>query len=348
MILTLPRELKANADQAGNTRWIHLFNRATYYPGTLNELKLTDRDFADQIAHFRASVSDPNGYRIPVDFNHASMGNGAEGEAAGWVEDDEGALETRNNGRELWARVKFNDETAEAIRAGKWRFVSPEWVPSGQGQSGRLLAIALTNRPAFEDLTPIAASRGYLNPFNEEVVMTAAEIAQAVGEAVKTAMNPFVERIDKLESDRLTASKDEEMNKAFNPHIERGAVTLAEVNLAKTAVLGADDFNDALKAQSAIFSKIKSEGKEDGGAGVDRTGTTVVSGDGNGVAFIPKGVPDGEGYDTALAANISQYVDAEVKDGKSRLDALKGARGKFGADRFQKWANQSTVIYPDA
>src|SRR5690606_24399592 len=94
---------------------------------------------------------------LVVDFDHQSIfsatpGVGGLAPAAGWVKE----LAGREDG--IWGRVEWTEEAQSAIRAGKYRYISPVFYHSKQ--SGKVMAIrlaGLTNLPNL-DLAEVAAS----------------------------------------------------------------------------------------------------------------------------------------------------------------------------------------------
>jgi Mu-like prophage I protein len=94
---------------------------------------------------------------LALDFDH--RGDVAKGgKAAGWID----YAEVRSDG--LWLNVNFTAEALAEVRAGAWRYLSPEFAPSwadprtGVVHTDVLMGAALTNRPFLRDLAPIAAS----------------------------------------------------------------------------------------------------------------------------------------------------------------------------------------------
>ncbi len=84
---------------------------------------------------------------ILVDYDHLSAfdpDEGGETRAAGWIQ----KLEIRDG--EVWARVEWTITAAEAITAGEWKFISPEFLVDEETREiVGLIAAALTNRPAM-------------------------------------------------------------------------------------------------------------------------------------------------------------------------------------------------------
>jgi phage I-like protein len=97
-----------------------------------------------------------HGAELPFDWDHAMLDRGQRdpkmsGEAAGWFK-----LELKEDG--LWAvDVRFTEEAAAAIKAGKWRYYSPAVLCDKRKRVTRLINMALTNLPATDNMDPLVA-----------------------------------------------------------------------------------------------------------------------------------------------------------------------------------------------
>jgi hypothetical protein len=118
-------------------------------------------------ARFKADTAVANFAGLLVDFDHFSLDDRARSEAAGWIME----LEGRATG--LWAKIRWSDVGEEAVKGGRYRFLSPVWARSecvdlgpstGSGQETRrvrpvrLLNAAVTNDPNLKGLVPLANS----------------------------------------------------------------------------------------------------------------------------------------------------------------------------------------------
>ena len=117
------------------------------------------------VARFKADAAVANFAGLLVDFDHFSLDDRARSEAAGWIVD----LVGRETG--LWANIRWSDVGEEAVKGGRYRFLSPVWARSdcvdlgpstGSGQAMarvrpvRLLNAAVTNDPNLKGLVPLA------------------------------------------------------------------------------------------------------------------------------------------------------------------------------------------------
>ncbi|WP_224825602.1 phage protease [Cognatishimia sp. MH4019] len=166
------------------------------------------------------------GKPILVDYDHLSSfmpeENGDQ-TAAGWIEE----LEVRDG--EIWARVAWTVRAAKQIADREWRFISPEFrAHKKTGEVAILDAVALVNRPAFDQMkalarasarktgdTPmfkeIAKVLGLSDDATEEQVLTAirekdAELATAKASTVTPSTKDFMPRAD---YDRVLARAEE-------------------------------------------------------------------------------------------------------------------------------------------
>lgn len=98
---------------------------------------------------------------IPIDYEHATESFVSDpAPAAGWIKE----LELRPDG--LWGHVEWTDRGREYIEKREYRYLSPAWAtnaahPETGAEIGPMLvSAALTNRPFFSELTPLAAKHG--------------------------------------------------------------------------------------------------------------------------------------------------------------------------------------------
>ena len=109
------------------------------------------------IEAFQREAAAPNFPGILVDFDHFSLDQDKPTEAAGWI----AALEQRPDG--LWAQIRWTDKGEEAIRGGRYRFISPVFRQDECTDLGecrvrplRLVNAALTNDPNISGMVPLS------------------------------------------------------------------------------------------------------------------------------------------------------------------------------------------------
>ncbi len=123
-------------------------------------------------ARFKADAAVANFAGLLVDFDHFSLDGERRTEAAGWIVD----VAARDTG--LWANIRWSDVGEEAVKGGRYRFLSPVWARSdcvdlgpstgstGSPQTGsgqgmqrvrpvRLLNAAVTNDPNLKGMCPL-------------------------------------------------------------------------------------------------------------------------------------------------------------------------------------------------
>lgn len=139
--------------------WLHAFPLGRYLHPVHGPLVFT-RERLQRIAD--GVNRGIRGVALALDYEH--RGDVAKGgKAAGWID----WAEVRGDG--LWLAVNFTAEALAEVRAGAWRYLSPEFAPSwtnprtGQEHVDVLLGGGLTNRPFLRDLAPIAASEGAIH-----------------------------------------------------------------------------------------------------------------------------------------------------------------------------------------
>lgn len=136
--------------EAGGTSWIQALPVGTYEHPVYGKMDFTP----ERIQRFAASVKNRvRGIDPDIDYDHKAQ----DGKAAGWVRD----AEVRPDG--LYLNVDWTKPAAESIKAGEYRYFSPEfddeWTdPSGTKYEDVLFGGALTNRPFLKDLLPVNLS----------------------------------------------------------------------------------------------------------------------------------------------------------------------------------------------
>ena len=100
------------------------------------------------------------GRKLAIDYEHQSLDVAGRSDglrpAAGWI----GGLEAREDG--LWAvDVTWTDRAAELLASGEYRCFSPViyWTDEHYRELAALGPVALTNDPAMQGVSPLAAGR---------------------------------------------------------------------------------------------------------------------------------------------------------------------------------------------
>jgi phage I-like protein len=128
-------------------------------------------------ARFKADAAVANFSGLLVDFDHFSLDGEKRSEAAGWITDlecrpaspDGSAVSNACPG--LWAKIRWSDIGEQAVKGGRYRFLSPVWALSdcvdlgnGRVRPMRLLNAAVTNDPNLKGLRALSNSARDLGP----------------------------------------------------------------------------------------------------------------------------------------------------------------------------------------
>ena len=121
-------------------------------------VQVIDREAGDaMVARFAADAKVQNFAGLLVDFDHFSLDGEKKSEAAGWLL----GLECRNSG--LFAQIRWSDVGEEAVKGGRYRFLSPVWARSdcvdlgnGRFRPVRMLNAAVTNDPNLKGMMPLS------------------------------------------------------------------------------------------------------------------------------------------------------------------------------------------------
>lgn len=129
-------------------------------------MQVIDAEACDaMVARFAADASTTNFPGLLIDFDHFSLDGEKRSEAAGWIL----GLEKRDDG--LWAQIRWSDSGEEAVKGGRYRFLSPVWarsdcvdlgISTSSGQAVprvrpiRILNAAVTNDPNLKGMVPLS------------------------------------------------------------------------------------------------------------------------------------------------------------------------------------------------
>ncbi len=145
-------DLKGIAFEDGrpDASWLQAFPVGEYTHEVYGKIKMTV-ERAQNMA--RNIISKVRGIDLAIDYGHDSGG-----EAAGWVT----SAEARHDG--LWLFVEWTQAAATAIREGKYRYFSPEYVnewahpQTGDKFKDVMVGGGLTNRPFLKNILPVNLS----------------------------------------------------------------------------------------------------------------------------------------------------------------------------------------------
>ena len=182
MNLLLNRDFKMPEDG-----WYQLAPLGEFAHAAAGVVQVVDAEAcAAMVSRFKAEAAMPNFARLLVDFDHFSLDDRARSEAAGWIVALEGrcqrsevsdqgsaeelAAKDHKGDAGLWAKIRWSDVGEEAVKGGRYRFLSPVWARSdcvdlgnGRVRPIRLLNAAVTNDPNLKGLVPLANTSAALN-----------------------------------------------------------------------------------------------------------------------------------------------------------------------------------------
>ncbi len=148
----LDEGVPAGDDAGPNVRWHQVALEGEWDGHYQGPFKLDARDFEQMSFHRRAL-----GIDTVVDYKHSSLNPFVErSPAAGWIDD----LDVRqtDQGLGLFARVKWTESAAKAIREREYRYLSPTILwrtkdrKTGVDLGTSLHSVALTNTPFLDEL----------------------------------------------------------------------------------------------------------------------------------------------------------------------------------------------------
>ena len=280
------RNIKIEADQGGNPPLtLQLLTVGSWNTPWHGDFDITPEDIDQFVSNYKANIGLPSESegKIQVNYGHASYDK-----AAGWMsnlraEDIEGRYS-------LVADVEWTPDASVAIKAGEWRYISPEFNPRAlpwedPEEEWRMVAnvitgAGLTNIPLFKKLKKVAASErpepsgSSKRKEGESMSFKLEDLRQKEASAITADERAFLEQNKKdLSADELTKF-DIKADEAAPTKVEAAAesVTISASELAelkanaaqgveasqKLAQKEASDFADARIAAG----QVKSDDKE--------------------------------------------------------------------------------------
>ncbi len=138
--------------------WYHIAPLGEFPYAGAGVIQVIDQESCIAMAaRFAADANTPNFPGLLIDFDHFSLDGEKRSEAAGWIL----GLENRESG--LWAQIRWSDLGEEAVKGGRYRFLSPVWARSdcvdlgdGRVRPVRILNAAVTNDPNLKGMVPLS------------------------------------------------------------------------------------------------------------------------------------------------------------------------------------------------
>jgi hypothetical protein len=138
--------------------WYHIAPLGEFTHAGACVIQVIDQEACVAMAsRFAADANTPNFPGLLIDFDHFSLDGEKRSEAAGWIL----GLENRDTG--LWAQIRWSDLGEEAVKGGRYRFLSPVWARAdcvdlggGRVRPVRILNAAVTNDPNLKGMVPLS------------------------------------------------------------------------------------------------------------------------------------------------------------------------------------------------
>lgn len=241
----------ALAAESGSSRteWIHLFPYGEFSARDgRGPWRITN---PDQV--IAASTAYANGRAIPVDYDHALVAAASAARtpapAAGWIN----RLVSRDDG--IWGLAEWTPKASAQLRAKEYRFISPVFRHSKDGDVSRLECAALTNQPALTQLTAICSmERSKVTPELEEFCGLLKPLLGLTGAAGPDEIVAALERVHTQASaasvapprDKFVPIEEfERVTAAFN--LQNRGVTAAAAEMAVDRAIETGKLMPALK-----------------------------------------------------------------------------------------------------
>jgi phage I-like protein len=150
----------------------------------------------------------------------------ARARAAGWVR----RLEARDDG--IWADIEWTEAAAQAVAGKEYRYLSPVFTHTEEGDVGLILSVALTNVPAMH-LEAMAARISQFSIDRKpdmDKILAALGLAQGAGEdAILAALNAILAALNAMLVANTAMATALGLDQAAKP---------AEIQAALTAMVG--------------------------------------------------------------------------------------------------------------
>ena len=240
---------------------IHLIPIGSWQHDAYGPITITASDIREFVQNFNAGIRKG----VPITAGHEGM---MELPAVGWIQ----KVEARDDG--LWGTVAWTELGEEALEDRQFKFFSPEFYRDYEDPQDHqiyrnvITGGALTKAPYFKELEAVVFSEKILkNKFNEKT-MTIAELLAKKMEELSDEEKAFI----KEHASELT----EEQKTAYTSIIEEPKAETEEEKTAREAKEKAD--KEAADAKATAEAEEKAKGDANEAAGLNRDGTTKVSG----------------------------------------------------------------------
>jgi hypothetical protein len=301
-------------------------------------VQVVDPESLDAIVRrFAEASATPNFPGILIDFDHASLDQDKPTEAAGWIV----ALDKRPDG--LWAQIRWSDRGEQAVRGGRYRFISPVWhrdecVELGEKRvrPTRLINCAVTNDPNIPGLVPLSNSARPLT--DEQLRAIHAKRGGGGGEPASVAPSapsePEVQeeltspRLDMLRQLRaeMESTRPNPQDRPQPPHDPREVIdpkaafhdTLRRTNDLNAAWAAKKEAEDRARANKAALDGLRRQLRDAGVADREKQNKAI---DKHIKDLQRRYEQDRKAFDRAFTAaeKTAQKLDLEIAQEETRL-----------------------------
>ncbi len=215
---------------------------------------------------------------VLIDYDHFSLDSARPSEAAGWITaleyrpPDAGDASIANSG--LWARIRWTDSGEQAVRGGRYRFLSPVWDRADCSEAGapdrvrplRLTNAAVTNDPNLGGLRPLSNRqtpipnqdpsrlRDFAGGSNQET--------PPVNDTLRKRLADFLGLPESASDEELSAAMDEILSAEELGEIENALATSARENTLLTNAYAELEREMAGVKHEAILNRVPEEARE--------------------------------------------------------------------------------------
>jgi phage I-like protein len=255
---TLPQMVALPFPEGDAPEWVMLARVGVWHGHpTVGTQRIAPEHLRGALDYFNRHYA-AHGKDLVVDYDHASVAAPAvNAPAAGWIR----GLELREGDTELWGRVQWTTEAANAIAGRRYRYVSPVFRfnqpdrVTGEPVPMTVHSLALTNTPfltELEALNNVAAKDGGNTPHSD-------------GGAQMSLLDQLAEALDRQPAEFATplglsaGARDRELAEAVLALADPEDETQTTVPNAVTAALGLPPEADETAVKAAII-RLKAPG----------------------------------------------------------------------------------------
>lgn len=223
---------------------------------------IDDEAITSIVNRFNAESQQKNFPGLLVDFEHFSYDSNKPSSAAGWI------TEMQNRADGIWGKIRWSDDGDTAVKNGRYRLVSPVWLPNQVQQLGnkrvrplRLDTAGLTNNPNLRGMVPLSNRSGSTDPAdNNNPTQTSSmkRLCTALGLSADASEEAALAELTKLQNRATTAEAALEPGKTRVKELETENTQLKNRN---TELLGSVVEQDLEKYSNRFKPEAKDKWK---------------------------------------------------------------------------------------